>query len=89
MVLCVSLNAENSSSILWHKTYVMDAYGDSEATAMARLVSYPVSYAIEATLSSKMPFGVSAATSDLNLISEWLENIANIAQYCEIIDHLK
>ena len=89
VVLCVGLNAENNGSSVWHKTYVMDAFGDNEATAMARLVSYPVSPAIEATLFSKMPFGVSAATSDLNLISEWLERIGNIAQYCEIIDHLR
>ena len=43
VVLCVGLNAENNGSSVWHKTYVMDAFGDNEATAMARLVSYPVS----------------------------------------------
>ena len=89
VVLCVNLNAENNTSTLWNKTYVMDAYGDNDSTAMARLVSYPVSYAIEATLSKKIPFGVSAATNDSDLNKEWLENISNISQYCEIIDHLK
>mgnify|MGYP001173678892 CR=1 FL=1 len=89
VVLCVSLKAENNGSILWHKTYVMDAYGDNESTAMARLVSYPVSYAIDAILSDKMTAGVSAATDDIDLIEEWLKKISNLAQYCDIIDHIK
>ena len=67
----------------------MDAWGDNEATAMARLVSYPVSYAVEAIFQNKLPSGILAATDNLNLISEWLGKISKIVQYIEVINHKK
>ncbi len=89
VVLCVGLKADNNNSTLWHKTFVMDAWGDNEATAMARLVSYPVSYAVEAIFQNKLPSGILAATDNLNLISEWLGKISKIVQYIEVINHKK
>ena len=89
VVLCVGLKAESANSSKWHKTFVMDAWGDNESTAMAKLVSFPVSYAVEAILMNRIPSGVLAATDNLDLISEWLKNISGIAQYFQIIDHNK
>jgi len=87
VVLCVGLKAEKENSSVWHKTFVMDAWGDKESTAMARLVSFPVSYAVEAVLTNKLPSGIQAATDNLTLITEWLDKIADIAQHFQIIDH--
>ena len=89
VVLCVGLKAESANSSKWHKTFVMDAWGDNESTAMAKLVSFPVSYAVEAILMNRIPSGILAATDNLDLISEWLKNISGIAQYFQIIDHNK
>ena len=87
VVLCVGLKAEKDNASVWHKTFVMDAWGDKESTAMARLVSFPVSYAVEAVLTNKLPSGLQAATDNLTLITEWLDKIADIAQHFQIIDH--
>ena len=87
VVLCVGLKAQKENITQWHKTYVMDAWGDKESTAMARLVSFPLSYSIEAILLDKIPPGVHAASDNLILITEWLEKISKIAQNFEIVDH--
>ena len=87
VVLCVSLKAERNNTCLWHKTFVMDAWGDKSSTAMARLVSYPVSFAVESILKNQMPIGVQAATDNLTLISEWLRKIAELAQHFQVIVH--
>ncbi|MBT4568663.1 MAG: saccharopine dehydrogenase [Marinovum sp.] len=87
VVLCVSLKAERGEDAVWHKTYVMDAWGDEASTAMARLVSYPVSYAIRAVLDGKIDAGVSAAPNAADLVSSWLGDIKNLAQHLEITDH--
>ena len=87
VVLCVGLQAQKENITQWHKTYVMDAWGDNESPAMARLVSFPLSYSIEAILSEKIPPGVHAASDNLILITEWLEKVSKIAQNFEIVDH--
>ena len=50
VVLCVSLKAERAGAPVWHRTWAMDAWGDAQGTAMARLVSVPVSLAVEAVI---------------------------------------
>jgi saccharopine dehydrogenase (NADP+, L-glutamate forming) len=87
VVLCVSLKAEKDGEVVWHKTYVMDAWGDERGTAMARLVSYPVSFAIEAVMNRQIPAGVHAAPSDPKLIEDWMGKIGALAQHLEVIDH--
>ncbi|WP_372884376.1 saccharopine dehydrogenase family protein [Shimia sp.] len=87
VVLCVGLKAERDGKVAWHKTYVMDAWGDATGTAMARLVSVPVSLAIEAVLEGKIEPGVHAAPSDPALVGPWLEHIATLAQHLEVVDH--
>ncbi len=89
VVMFVALKAEKDGETVWHKTYAMDAWGDDASTAMARLVSVPVSLAVEAVLNREIGAGVSAAPSDPKLVDRWMENVAKLSQHLEIIDHLK
>lgn len=88
VVLCVSLNAENDGVSVWHKTYVMDAWGDERGTAMARLVSIPVSLAVESVLNHEIAAGVHAAPSDPKLVERWMGEIDRLAQHLQIVDQL-
>lgn len=88
VVLCVDLLAEKDGRPVWHKTYVMDAWGDARGTAMARLVSVPVSLAIEAVLNREIPAGVSPAPHDPRLVERWLEEVQTLAQHLMVVDHL-
>ena len=85
VVLVVSLKASNGDKTKWHKTFVLDAYGDSVSTAMARLVSLPVSFAVEAVAQNKIAPGVSAAPSEMSIVNDWLHKIKSLAQYLEIV----
>ncbi len=87
VVLCVSLKAERDGAVVWHKTYVMDAWGDARGTAMARLVSIPVSLAIEAVLDGEIGAGVHAAPSDPLLVDRWMAEVGKLAQHLEIVEH--
>ncbi|MCW8842208.1 MAG: saccharopine dehydrogenase NADP-binding domain-containing protein [Rhodobacteraceae bacterium] len=87
VVLCVGLKAEKDGKEVWHKTYVMDAWGDERGTAMSRLVSIPVSLAVEAVLNREIPAGVSAAPSDPKLFTRWLGEIDTLAQHLDIVTH--
>ncbi len=88
VVLCVELKAEKAGKTVWHKVYVMDAWGDARGTAMARLVSVPVSLAVEAVLARDIPAGVSAAPHDPRLIAAWMQEIGNLAQHLAVTDRM-
>ncbi len=88
VVLCVSLKAERDGKPVWHKTYVMDAWGDARGTAMARLVSIPVSLAVEAVLNREIPAGVSPAPHDPKLVSRFLDEVDSLAQHLQVVDHM-
>ena len=88
VVLCVSLRAERDGQTVWHKTYTMDAWGDERGSAMARLVSIPVTLAIKSVLAGEIPAGVSAAPSDPALVERWLSEIDTLAQELRVVDHL-
>lgn len=88
VVLCVGLTAEQDGKEVWHKTYVMDAWGDARSSAMARLVSVPVSLAVEAVLAGSIGPGVHAAPSDPKLVDGWMAEIGKLAQHLEVVDHL-
>jgi len=87
VILCVSLKAENNGTVVYHKTYSMDAFGTENGTSMAQLVSIPVSLAVEAVLNGEIAPGVSAAPSDPKLVDRWMETVGSIAQHLEIVDH--
>ncbi|CUH78445.1 saccharopine dehydrogenase family protein [Tropicibacter naphthalenivorans] len=86
VVLCVDLKAEAEGETVWHKTYVMDAWGDARGTAMARLVSVPVSLAVEAVLNREIAPGVHAAPSDPKLVTRWLDEVQTLAQHLMVVD---
>ncbi len=87
VIMCVGLKAEANGTPVYHKTYVMDAYGDARGTAMARLVSVPVSLAVEAVLDRQIPAGVSAAPSDSKLVQGWLSEVDRLAQHLLVVEH--
>jgi len=87
VVMCVSLKAEKDGTTRYHKTYAMDAFGTDAGTAMAQLVSIPLSLAVEAVLNGEIKPGVSAAPSDPKLVARWMETVGGIAQHLEIVTH--
>ncbi|MBL9049355.1 MAG: saccharopine dehydrogenase NADP-binding domain-containing protein [Tabrizicola sp.] len=88
VVLFVSLKAEKDGRAVYHETWAMDAWGDVRGTAMGRLVSIPVSMAIEAVMKREIPAGVHGAPHDPKLLARWLEEVGHLAQVLRRIDHL-
>lgn len=88
VIMCVALKAESDGVPVYHKTYTMDAWGDLRGTAMARLVSGPVSLAVEAVQNHEIPVGVSAAPSDPKLIDRWMKEIDTLAQHVHVVNHV-
>lgn len=88
VVLCVSLEAEHDGRPVWHRTWVLDAFGDARGSAMARLVSGTVALAVEAVLERAIPAGVHGAPSDPRLVERWLRAVDPLAQKMELVDHL-
>ena len=88
VVLFVSLKAEREGRIVHHETWAMDAWGDARGSAMARLVSSPVSFAVESLLAGEIPAGVHPAPEDPRLVTKWLGQVRGLAQYMERLDHL-
>ena len=88
VVLFVSLRAERDGKPVFHETWSMDAWGDAPGSAMARLVSVPVSLGIEAVLARSVPVGVHPAPHDPKLIAAWLAEVGRLAQYLRRVDHL-
>ncbi len=89
VVLFVSLRAERDGKPVYHETWALDAWGDVRGTAMSRLVSVPVSLAVEAVLNREIPAGVHAAPHDPRLLHRWLDEVSHLAQYMSRIDHLR
>lgn len=87
VILCVDLRAQQAGATVWHKTYVLDAWGDERGSAMARLVSVPVSLAIIAIGEEKIQPGVSAAPSDPSVINGWLSVVSDLSQYMQKVDN--
>ena len=88
VVLCVELEASRDGETVWHKTYALDSAGDQDGSAMARLVSIPLSLAIEAVLDGKIEAGVSAAPDNVDLINAWLGELKSRGESIELIDHM-
>ena len=58
------------------------------ARIVARLVSVPVSLAVESVLNREVPAGVHSAPHDPRLYTRWLDQVQHLAQYMARIDHL-
>lgn len=83
VILFVSLKAERNGKAMFHETWAMDAWGDERGTAMGRLVSMPVSFAVLSVLSKDFAPGVHPAPHDPELVSTWLSQVKPLAQYME------
>ncbi len=88
VILFVSLKSERDGRPVFHETWAMDAWGDARGSAMGRLVSVPVTLAIEAVEAREIPVGVHAAPHDPRLIARWMGEIGKLAQYLHRINHL-
>ena len=88
VVLFVSLKAERDGKPVFHETWAMDAWGDVRGSAMARLVSIPVSLGVEAVLARAIPVGVHPAPHDPALVADWLAEVNCLSQYLQRVDHL-
>ena len=88
VVLCVSLKAERKGETVYHKTYTLDAWGDARGTAMARLVSVPVSLVVEAVQNGEVQTGVRAAPSDPELVARVMDKVDELAQHLHVVNHL-
>ncbi|MCV6602447.1 MAG: saccharopine dehydrogenase NADP-binding domain-containing protein [Cohaesibacter sp.] len=88
VVLVVDLKASKNDQAVWHKSYALDARGNEDASAMARLVSVPVSLAIEAVLDGKLETGVQAAPKSVDLIKDWFADLSHYGDEFHLIDHL-
>lgn len=88
VILFVALKAERDGRPVFNQTWAMDAWGDARGSAMGRLVSVPVSLAVESVLAREFPAGVHAAPHDPKLIEKFLGQVTHLAQYMHRIDHL-
>ncbi len=88
VILFVSLKAERDGKPVFHETWAMDAWGDARGSAMGRLVSVPVSLAVEAVLAREIAAGVHAAPHDPKLIERWMAEVGRLVQYLQRLDHL-
>ena len=88
VILFVSLMAERDGRPVFHETWAMDAWGDERGTAMGRLVSVPVSLAVESALKGEFSPGVHAAPDDPKILKNWLGQVSELAQYMERVNHL-
>ena len=88
VVMCVALQAEKAGESVYHKTYVMDGWGDERGTAMARLVSVPLSMAIDAVLDGEIAPGVSPAPHQPELIDRLMTEVGKLAQHVTVVDHV-
>ena len=86
VILFVALRAERDGRAVFDETWALDAWGDARGTAMARLVSVPVSLAAESVLRREIPAGVHAAPHDPKLIKSWLGEVRGLVQYLERVE---
>jgi saccharopine dehydrogenase (NADP+, L-glutamate forming) len=80
VVLSVELEAKRNDNSTWFGSCLIDACGDERGQAMARLVSLPVSLAVDAILAGDFAPGVHAATDQPRVISDWLSTLEELGE---------
>lgn len=85
VVLFVALKGERDGRAVFDEVWSLDAWGDQRGSAMGRLVSFPVSFAIESVLNGEVSPGVHGAPSDPKTLASWLGKVKPLAQYMERI----
>nr|WP_321525667.1 saccharopine dehydrogenase family protein [uncultured Cohaesibacter sp.] len=88
VVLVVDLKVSKDGKVVWHKDYALDSKGDAEFSAMSRLVSIPVSLAVETVLEGRLAAGVMAAPSDPTTIHRWFEEIKAHGDEFHLSEHV-
>ncbi len=88
VVLTVELKAESAGKAVWHQSYLLDAFGNEQGSAMARLVSIPLSLAVEAVLAGEIDAGVTAAPDKPALVGRWMTTVDSIADHFTLVNHL-
>ena len=74
VVLSVELSARDKSGRqVWRRQYLLDSTGDERGSAMARLVSVPVSLVVEAILGGEVEAGVTPVPSDREHVGKWID----------------
>ena len=75
VVLFVNLTAKRNGETIFDKAYFIDDSGTGRMTAMARLVSWPATFAVEAVAHGRVKPGVSGAPRQPSEMNAWLENL--------------
>ncbi len=88
VVMCVELEVRQEDKVIWHQSYHLDSQGNEQGQAMARLVSLPVSLAIESVLNNQIPVGVSAAPDEPERINQWLSALTAFGEPIGHHNHL-
>ena len=74
VVLSVELSArDKTGKQVWGRQYLLDSVGDDSGSAMARLVSVPVSLVVEAIMNGEVEAGVTPVPSDREHVDRWIE----------------
>ena len=74
VVLSVELSARDKTGRqVWRRQYLLDGAGDDRGSAMARLVSVPVSLVVEAIMNGEIKAGVTPVPSDREHVERWIE----------------
>lgn len=76
VVLCVELCCQSNDETLFHRICTLDALGNAAGSAMARLVSIPVSLAVDDILAGRVSHGVSTAPVAPQRIEHWFNALA-------------
>ena len=78
VVLSVELGVKDKTGKqVWRRQYLLDSTGDERGSAMARLVSVPVSLVVEAILNGEVEAGVTPVPSDKGHVNRWIEVLSD------------
>ena len=79
-MLSVELEARRNGDTAWSGACLIDACGNDRGQAMARLVSLPVSLAVDSVLAGDFSPGVHAATAQTQVIEAWLTTLEELGE---------
>lgn len=78
VVLYVNLTAVKDTKTIFDQTFFIDDSGSGRETSMARLVSWPAAFAVDALAVRRTKPGVSGAPHDPSEMNAWLENFRSL-----------
>jgi saccharopine dehydrogenase (NADP+, L-glutamate forming) len=75
VVLYVSLEARQNGKTTYQQSYLIDECGTGRDTAMAKLVSWPATFAVESIIRGERSVGVQGAPHDEPTMKMWLSEL--------------